>query len=426
MTATARSPSATDPGQLRPAAIRRRPGLGAVAVAVETVAFAVLLSADGTPGWRVARAAIGLMVGAAAVVVELRGRPMARACVALGLALAGLTAGVGIGVLHVVKSDVTVAAAAALAVLAAGLLLTGLAVHRLWRATARWWRLLGLPLAFVLVEFVLIPFTAAIYATNVPASELANTTPADHGLTYQDVTLTTGDGVRLAAWYIPSRNGAALVALHGAGSTRSGVLDQAAVIARHGYGVLLLDARGHGRSAGTAMDNGWWGDQDIAAAVRWLQLRPDVRDRRIGALGLSMGGEEAIGAAAHNRGLHAVVAEGALWRGAMDTAWLPTDLEGYIERGMLAVQTAVSAVLTDAPRPISLERALIEAAPTPVLLIAGQPELRGDRYLRDHSPGNVQLWELPGTPHTRGLAQHPAAWEQRVIRFLDQALAPTR
>ena len=93
---------------------------------------------------------------------------------------------------------------------------------------------------------------------------------------------------------------------------------------------------------------------------------------------------------------------------------------------MLAVQTAVSSVLTDAPLPIGLARALSEAAPTPVLLIAGQPELRGDRYLRDHAPGNVQLWELPGTPHTRGLAQHPAAWEQRVIAFLDRTLAPTR
>ena len=54
----------------------------------------------------------------------------------------------------------------------------------------------------------------------------------------------------LAGWYAPSRNGAAVVLLHGAGSTRSNVLDEAVVLAEHGYGVLMLDARGHGESAG--------------------------------------------------------------------------------------------------------------------------------------------------------------------------------
>jgi hypothetical protein len=37
------------------------------------------------------------------------------------------------------------------------------------------------------------------------------------------------------------------VLLPGAGSTRTAVLPQAAVLARHGYGALLLDTRGHGR-----------------------------------------------------------------------------------------------------------------------------------------------------------------------------------
>jgi pimeloyl-ACP methyl ester carboxylesterase len=33
------------------------------------------------------------------------------------------------------------------------------------------------------------------------------------------------------------------------------------VLAEHGYGVLLFDARGHGLSEGTAMDFGWYGDR---------------------------------------------------------------------------------------------------------------------------------------------------------------------
>jgi hypothetical protein len=34
---------------------------------------------------------------------------------------------------------------------------------------------------------------------------------------------------------------------------------KAAVLARHSYGTLLLDTRGHGLSGGHVMDFGWWG-----------------------------------------------------------------------------------------------------------------------------------------------------------------------
>ena len=114
----------------------------------------------------------------------------------------------------------------------------------------------------MLVTFVVGP---AVAATNVPRPEIG-ATPASAGLAYQDVTLTTADGVRLAGWYVPSSNGAAVVLRHGAGSTRSNVLPEAEVLARHGFGVLLVDARGHGQSDGRAMDFGWHGDADIDAA----------------------------------------------------------------------------------------------------------------------------------------------------------------
>ena len=121
---------------------------------------------------------------------------------------------------------------------------------------------------------------------------------------------------------MPSSAGAAAVLLHGAGSTRSNVLDHAVVLGRAGYGLLLFDARGHGRSGGRAMDFGWYGDADIAVAVTFLQAQPDVDDERIAAVGMSVGGEEAIGAGAGDPRIKAVVAEGATNGGAGDKAWL--------------------------------------------------------------------------------------------------------
>ena len=134
--------------------------------------------------------------------------------------------------------------------------------------------------------------------------------------------LRTDDEVTLAGWYVPSANRAAVVVLHGAGPTRSDVLGQAAVLNAAGFGVLMVDARGRGDSGGRAMDFGWHGDRDIAAATAYLARRPDVDAHRIGAVGMSMGGEEALGATATNDALRAVVAEGATTRAAADEAWL--------------------------------------------------------------------------------------------------------
>jgi pimeloyl-ACP methyl ester carboxylesterase len=213
--------------------------------------------------------------------------------------------------------------------------------------------------------------------------------------------------------------------LHGSGSTRSAVLEHAAVLARHGYGALLFDARGHGESGGDANEFGWYGDRDTAAAVSFLERRPEVQDDRIAVLGESMGGESAIGAAAGDPRIRAVVAEGALWRVPADHAWLPHDVPGLITRGMSWIQAQATKALSGAPQPIPLRDAVRSTAPRPMLLIAGEDEIRGDRSYRDASPMNVELWELPDTAHTKGLAQHRAAWEARVVEFLDRALEPT-
>src|SRR5512145_1600765 len=68
-------------------------------------------------------------------------------------------------------------------------------------------------------------------------------TPAELGLTYENITLTTADGLKLKGWYIPSHNQAAVIALHGYGGNRLGALSYAEMLARHDYGVLLYDQR---------------------------------------------------------------------------------------------------------------------------------------------------------------------------------------
>ena len=58
------------------------------------------------------------------------------------------------------------------------------------------------------------------------------------------------------------------------------------------------------------MDLGWWGEVDVPAAVTFLAAREEIDDARIGVVGLSMGGEQAIGALAVDPRIRVVVAEG--------------------------------------------------------------------------------------------------------------------
>jgi hypothetical protein len=66
--------------------------------------------------------------------------------------------------------------------------------------------------------FVLFPLTVAVYAVNLPPGPLGPATPAGYQPAYRTVAFRTADGVRLSAWYLPPRNGAAVVLLPGAGS----------------------------------------------------------------------------------------------------------------------------------------------------------------------------------------------------------------
>lgn len=403
---------------------RFRPVVLFAPLVVGLAASLLPLVTGGSPPGLVLRVVLVVAVTGAALWLLSRGRAAA-GLVAVTAGLAGVAAGAGIGVPHLVKTGLSLTvprSVAGLAALALGLALLVAGTVVLIRATPGWWRLAALPAAFVLIQFGVIPLSAAVYATNVPPTAGADA-PSELGLELDDVTFDAADGVRLSAWYVPSTNRAAVVLLHGAGSTRSTVVDHAAVLAGAGYGVLLVDARGHGRSGGVAMDWGWYGTTDIAAAVTFLANRADVDPARIAAVGLSMGAEQAITAAASDARIRAVVAEGTGVRTRADLAAFPLDAVGVVTRIEGLVMFPVAALLTGASQPVPLRQAVTELAPRPLLLIAGSGESTVNRYYRDASPSTVQLWDLPDTAHTAGLTTHPEQWRSTVLKFLAGPLA---
>jgi dienelactone hydrolase len=389
------------------------------------LALAVLVGSDGPGPWPAVRALVAVCVTAAAVwagrsPVRRRGTTSV-----LVFGLAGVIAGIGIGAPHAVKAGASAESVSGIAALATGLTLAGLATVALVRRARRWRKLLVAPIGLGVVVLGVAPLALAVAVTNVPPLALGDETPADRGLPYSDVSIQASDGTELAAWYVPSTNGAAVVLLGGATNTRTDELDHAAVLASNGYGVLLLDARGHGDSDGDAMLWGWHGETDVRAAVDYLASRDDVTAGRVAAVGMSMGAEEAIGAAGADPRLLAVVAEGASARGARDEGDPARGIGGWLVRYIDWTTSHAADLMTSAEPPTKLRDAIAAAAPRPVMIIAAgtQPaEIDAAHAFEAAAPGSVEVWIAPGAGHTKAYDTYPAAWEARVIAFLDNAL----
>jgi len=290
-----------------------------------------------------------------------------------------------------------------------------------------WWRLGAVPLLLVGAFWSLVPLGLAAYATHPARTESPALTPASVGLRYEDVTITAPDGVELAAWYVPARNRGAVLLLHGAGSTtRQNVLRHAAVLARNGYGVLMLDARGHGDSAGSAMEFGWFGQRDVSVAIDWLEERPGIDPPRVGVVGLSMGGEQALTAAAADTRIKAVVAEGATHRVYEDVRTTLAGVETVLGIPQYRALFGVADLLTAAEPPVPLAEAVEAIAPRRVLLLGTAAEAEyGDIYATA-APDVVQRWSPASEKHIGALAENPMQWERRVVGFLDQSLLEMR
>jgi len=199
------------------------------------------------------------------------------------------------------------------------------------------------------------------------------------------------------------------------------------MLARHGYGVLLFDRRGEGRSEGEPNSWGWSGERDVFAAISWLQRRPDVDPRRIGGIGLSVGGEMMLEAAAEDDRLAAVVSEGAGARAFSDAMDLPAPDPVALTLGATAaaVKTGAVSIFANQTPPHNLKGLVGRIAPRPLMLIADPDSGHGEELNRGYYRAAAEpkaLWEVPGAGHMNAITAHPAEYERRVVGFFGRAL----
>ena len=221
----------------------------------------------------------------------------------------------------------------------------------------------------------------------------------------------------------PSKTGAAVIAAPG----RAGSQRPARILVRHGYGVLLFDRRGEGESDGDPNAFGWSADLDMKAAVAYLQSRPDVDRRRIGGIGLSVGGETLLQTAAESPGLAAVIADGAGSRSVREDLARP-GASKWGEIPTSIVITAGTSLFSDRLPPPNLKGVVGRIAPRPVFFIYGEHD---QDNVRDLTPAYYKaagkpkaIWRVAGASHTGAVDVQPHEYERRIVGFFDRALQP--
>jgi alpha-beta hydrolase superfamily lysophospholipase len=248
------------------------------------------------------------------------------------------------------------------------------------------------------------------------------------GATREDFVVGAPDGVMLSGWKARPRqpNGAWVLVFHGMSDNRAGPLGQAQLLLRHGYSLLMMDARAHGESGGSMATFGWMERRDTQAITDALYATetPGI----LVALGTSMGAAIALQSAGMEPRIAGVVAESA-FRNLREVTYDYAGLKWMPWLGMTLFRPATWTALAIAEpeggfaaEEVSPEKA-VAARAFPVLLICdaldGTIPCRHSRSIFEAATGPKQLWEVPGARHARALGTAPAEYERRVISFLE-------
>ncbi len=294
------------------------------------------------------------------------------------------------------------------------------------RGRRYWLKLLGAAVAWGVLLLYVGYLGVWVYANAHPArTPVCCVTPADLGLSYEVVALTTGDGVTLFGWYVPSQNQAAVILLHGYGANRVEMVGRAGLLAQHGYGVLLYDQRASGESEGEFRSFGWADVADVPAALAFFVGRDEVDPERVGVLGFSQGGQIGLRAAAETDRLRAVVTEEPGFSTLEDLPRMTTLGDRWIGLNY-ALGFKGLEWWTGVRNPSGVVESLPDVAPRPVLFIAAGPREEPGywlvRHFYDQASEPKAWWHVPEAEHGQIPQVRGGEYEEMIVNFFDQAL----
>jgi alpha-beta hydrolase superfamily lysophospholipase len=297
----------------------------------------------------------------------------------------------------------------------------------------RWRRRLlliaGLLLVAALVEFAIVCRSQAHTLVTNPAAtrHVPSKTPADFNMPYEDVSVMTGDGLKLVGWWIPPAHQRVIMIVPGYKAHRGQALAVASLLKRHGYGVLMLSLRAHDRSDGELITFGARELGDLEAWHRSMRARADGGRLQVGLLGISLGGSLGIRLAAERPDIAAVVADCA-FSSVEDT--IATSVRHFTGLPPFPFAPAILFFVereTGFRPPMLDTRTYVQQiSPRPILLLQGGADVvisaESGRRLFAAAREPKELWFEPTVEHAKFFDAMPEEFERRVVGFFDRSL----
>lgn len=295
-------------------------------------------------------------------------------------------------------------------------------------------RLFGfIALIGVIAFFFVAGYLAQYLSTTVRG--YPSRTPAAVGLAYSEIEFPAAvDGVTIRGWWVPAAGSdRTVVFLHGKDNNRSSgpALEVARALNAAGYNALLFDFRGCGYSDGERYSLGYFEVRDVSGAIDYLAARHPEAAERVAVIGFSMGAATALLATGQDRRIQAAITDSAyadvidlLEREIPRQSRLPSLITWpVVWMGQILQGYDISSI-----RPIETLAALDGRS---VFLIHGTNDgvvvrQHFDRLMAALANGSSgpasETWLVPEAGHVGAHGRDPAAYQQRIVNFLNRAL----
>jgi hypothetical protein len=261
--------------------------------------------------------------------------------------------------------------------------------------------------------------------------EAAALVAREFGATLEDAEAVAADGVQLRGWFArpANSNGRAVVLLHGVSDNREGMAGYALLFLRHGFSVLLPDARAHGDSGGELATYGVLEGADLGRWVAWL--REDKSMTCVYGLGESMGAALVLESLRERAAFCAVAAESAFssFREiAYDRLGQRFGAGDWLGRTLFRPIVEVGMVYARWRHGLDLEQAsprdAVAGTSVPVLLIHGEKDdnipPRHSEEIHARRPAGTILWVVPNAGHGGAVGEAKEEFERRLVTLFQE------
>lgn len=257
----------------------------------------------------------------------------------------------------------------------------------------------------------------------------ARATPQKYNIPFEEVHIPAKKDAQLFGWWIPaSPDAPTLILVHGWGRNTARMLPYIQDLHPLGYNLLAFDARNHGDSSPEKHPTVWTFTQDVLAAIHFVAENHPAAAKKLGLVGLSVGGGAAINASALDERTQSVITVGAfshpveVMKLEFQNKHIPYFPFVWLLFKYLRIRFGLNF---DIIAPVNH----IRRTQADVYLIHGEkdetiPLEQGEALYKAGKPEKVRFWIVPGGGHS-DCNTHTLFWD-KVEAFLQETIPVKR